>query len=208
MLKSKITKRKFYNKWLYKVTLFIPGAGLLRMNYDTAIGLLQFSSGDRSQLLKLLTYLNELDKDVWSKRIEHLSVDLYVNDQALYNDISTTFEECLVHRFEPGENLTLLDSSNRVAVNKLPHNRYRYKVFLLPHVLKRNLEKKQSLLSWIDTQGSKILISNVVKEWFIKNNFNWDRRYVYVEDEGTLLMLQLRANNVLGRVHEYIINDK
>ena len=208
MLKSKITKRKFYNKWLYKITLHMPGVGHLRSDYNTAIFRLRVLSGDQTGLIKLLKYLNDLDKDSWTKRIENLQIDLYVNTQELYDDISKTFSEWIVHRFEPGENLTLLTSSNRVVVNKLPYDRYRYKVFLLPHLLKKDLKKKQNLLSWIDAQNSKILITDTVKQWFMYTNWNWDRRYVYVEDEGTLLMLQLRANQVLGKVHEYIINDK
>jgi len=42
----------------------------------------------------------------------------------------------------------------------------------------------------------------LITEW------NWDRRYMYVEDEMTLLMIKMRSSEVLGRIYEYHIIDK
>jgi hypothetical protein len=51
-------------------------------------------------------------------------------------------------------------------------------------------------------------MSDTVKNWFIKTDWNWDRRYVLVEDDQTLFMMQLRSAEVIGKVHEYQILDK
>jgi hypothetical protein len=53
-----------------------------------------------------------------------------------------------------------------------------------------------------------VLISEVVKDWFIKTEWNWDRRYIFVEDAQTLLMLKLRNAEAIGRIYDYIIIDK
>jgi hypothetical protein len=42
----------------------------------------------------------------------------------------------------------------------------------------------------------------------MKTEWNWDRRYVLVEDEGTLLMLKLRNPEVMGSVYNYVLSDK
>ena len=57
-------------------------------------------------------------------------------------------------------------------------------------------------------QGGRILISPIVKDWFIKTEYNWDRRYVLVEDSQTLLLLKLRNSEALGRIYDYVISDK
>jgi hypothetical protein len=47
-----------------------------------------------------------------------------------------------------------------------------------------------------------------VQKWFLKTDWNWDRRYVLVEDEGTLLMMKLRNSDVVGTVYNYVVTDK
>jgi hypothetical protein len=220
MLKADITNRRFYNKWLYKVTLNIPGVAIFRQNSLEKIPLLNFdgqkhthstmarASLHRQELIALSSFLLEWDKELWSKRIEYSAIDIYTNDKTMYTDLFLTFEEMACARSEPNEkDLDLLENTGSIIVKKLPHNRYAYKAFLLPHKIKDRKDKKE-YVDWIVGQNDRILISNVVKEWFIKTDWNWDRRYVLIEDSQTLLMLKLRNPEALGRIYDYVINDK
>lgn len=206
MLKSKTTKRKFYNKWLYKITIRIPQVQK-RVHDISGFG---YSHYVHSQVMlqELTLFLDSHGKDSWAKRIESSNIDIYVNDKVVFDELAKQYEDKIVHKFEPDENLDMLLDGNYTVVKKLPHGRFRYKVFLLPHVLKRDSEQKHNVLNWIESQRPKINISDSVKEWFIRTNWNWDRRYIYVEDEGTLLMMRLRLGEAVGKVHEYRINDK
>jgi hypothetical protein len=69
-------------------------------------------------------------------------------------------------------------------------------------------DEKERFISWVKNQNSKIRLTNSVIKWFINTDWNWDRRYVLVEDEATLLMLKLRNSSVVGRVYNYVISDK
>jgi len=51
-------------------------------------------------------------------------------------------------------------------------------------------------------------MSKAVKTWFIRTEWNWDRRYILVEDEQTLFMMKLRSAEVVGKTHEYQLVDK
>jgi hypothetical protein len=64
------------------------------------------------------------------------------------------------------------------------------------------------LLDWVESQNGKITISPALKDWFISTNWNWDRRYVLVEDEKTLLMLKLKNSDAVGSIYDYVISDK
>lgn len=162
----------------------------------------------RQELIALSSFLLEWDKELWSKRIEYSAIDIYTNDKTMYTDLFLTFEEMACARSEPNEkDLDLLENTGSIIVKKLPHNRYAYKAFLLPHKIKDRKDKKE-YVDWITGQNNRILISNVVKEWFIKTDWNWDRRYVLIEDSQTLLMLKLRNPEALGRIYDYVINDK
>jgi hypothetical protein len=77
----------------------------------------------------------------------------------------------------------------------------------LPHKIKDRKDKKE-YVNWVSGQNNRILISDAVKEWFITTDWNWDRRYVLIEDSQTLLMLKLRNPEALGRIYDYVISDK
>jgi hypothetical protein len=220
MLKADTTNRRFYNKWLYKVTLHIPGVAIFRQNSLEKIPLLNFdgqkhthstmarASLHRQELIALSSFLLKWNSDLWSKRIECSAIDIYTNDKTMYNDLFLTFEEMACARSEPNEkDLDLLENTGSIIVKKLPHNKYAYKAFLLPHKIKDRKDKKE-YVNWIAGQHNRILISDAVKEWFIKTDWNWDRRYVLIEDSQTLLMLKLRNPEVLGRIYDYVISDK
>jgi hypothetical protein len=220
MLKANTTTRKFYNKWLYKVTLNIPGVAIFRQYRLEQIPLLNFAGQKHShstmgraslhkqELIALSAFLSNWDSELWAKRIECNDIDLYTNDKTMYEELFLNFEEFVSSRSEPNEcDLDILEHTGSIIVKKLPHDRYAYKAFLLPHKVKDRQDKRE-YVDWISGQNDRILISDVVKEWFVKTDWNWDRRYVLIEDSQTLLMLKLRNPDALGRVYDYVISDK
>jgi hypothetical protein len=70
------------------------------------------------------------------------------------------------------------------------------------------VEAKQKFLDWLIIQSPKITCTSAVQSWFMKTDWNWDRRYVLVEDEGTLLLMKLKNSEVVGTVYNYVIVDK
>jgi hypothetical protein len=115
----------------------------------------------------------------------------------------------MTHRFEPSAAAAeLLEQPQTIVAAKLPHNKYHYKVYLLPHKLAGDKESKKKYVEWLKGQTPRITCTPAVERWFIKTDWNWDRRYVLVEDEHTLLMLNLRNSEVVGRVYNYVISDK
>lgn len=202
-MKIQQTKRKFYNKWLYKVTLKIKGVTQFRVKHLWEV--VAFSKN--AKLVELATALelqNDQDRAV---RIENNQIDVYTNDLLFFENIIKQFELDIIHCFAPtvgSENM--LDQKRTIISSKLPHDKYRYKVFLQPHKL--SSEDKLRWINWMDTQADRVLISESVKNWFIKTNWNWDRRYVYVEDEQTLLMIKMKNPEAVGSVYSYAVLDK
>ena len=220
--KTKVTNKKFYNKWLYKVTLKIEGAGMLRNgsfdhlrelfngpepknNYSYLSRNWQY----KDSLLDVIGFLESKPSNIWAKRIEREYVDFYTNDKNFYEEISDKYEDRLIHRFEPLEaHAELLDKVGQVVVKKLPKNRYHHRVYLLPHKMANRREDKKQFVEWLKKQSPKITCTPAIEDWFIRTDWNWDRRYVLVEDEATLLMLKLRNSEVVGRIHNFVISDK
>jgi hypothetical protein len=78
---------------------------------------------------------------------------------------------------------------------------------LLPHKVK-NEDQKNDFLNWCESQDGKITLSAAIKEWFLYTKWNWDRRYVLVQDEQTLLMMKLKNSDAVGTIYDYVVSDK
>lgn len=223
--KPKLSKKKFYDKWYYKVTIRVPGIGIIRshtledleekaalydLNHDVGYGsyLLKDFLKNSIDIINLTAYLKSMATSPWQKRIENNCIDIYTNDREFYEDVYNRFQSLVVHRFEPLTQSAVDSDFDFITVRKLPHDGFKYKVYLAPHRYKNNTELKQSFIDWLDTQKENIYITPTVKTWFIVNNYNWDRRYMYVKDEKTLLMLKLRSSEALGKIYQCVVVDK
>lgn len=217
-MQIKISRKKFYNKYDYKVTLFIEGCETLRYSSirdskefleQGILPKLYVSDQRRLKILdnkptiiQLCELLLKYDTNDWQKRIECNHIDIYSKDPVLVEELKNTFPEIIVAIFEPSNDPA---KPFTLKVKKLPNDLYNYRVFLLPHKLKGFAEEKQKYVSWIESQQSKIKMSNSVKNWFMKTEWNWDPRYILVDEESTLLMLKLRNPELVGRTYKFII---
>jgi hypothetical protein len=222
--KIKLTSRKFYGKWLYKISLRQSGCAIFRnYNFDYVKELCQSSPDqgrpysihqkayyNRESILRLCEVLEKYDPKIWAKRIENANLDLYTNDPGFYQTVSQEFQDTVLHQFEPDPTTVdlLTDSSSAVAVKKLPHDRYQYKVYLLPHKMAGDRKGKERYIEWLKNQEDRVTCTPAVERWFIKTDWNWDRRYILVENESMLLMLKLRNSEVVGRIYNYVLSDK
>jgi len=219
---TKTTSHKFYNKWLYKISITQKGSAFFRNNsVDKVIdfcntgepggyanSLQTIAYNNKEGILNLAEFFKEYDTDVWSKRIEGNSMDVYTNDSVLYDKFSAKFKDIIIHRFEPDlTNIDQLTDEKVIVCKKLPHKIYQYKVYLLPHKM-ADKEEKRAVVEWLKKQKPKVTCTPAVERWFIKTDWNWDRRYILVQDEQSLLMLKLRAAEVIGRIYNYVVSDK
>ena len=208
---------------MYKVGLKIEGCAILRgrsihtvkavfgQDMDDKVFYPQWrtkSFVNRNSIIRFSEFMEKFPTDNYALRIENDRLDVYTNDQDLYETLSSTCEENIIQRFQPDiDNLHLLNrSQHTIIVNKLPKNRYNYRVYLLPHRMIR--EDKNKYIDWIKTQDSRITCTPALEKWFINTDWNWDRRYVLVEDEATVLMMKLRKAEVVGTVYKFVISDK
>jgi len=221
MLKQQLTNRKFYNKWLYKVSLDIQGVSIYRMktisgtiefltNQEKHRGILgltlNYALNNKENLIKLSNFLLTLEGEYF-QRIERNQIDFYTNDAVLHAKIEKTFADRVRLSYVPRTSmLEELDTNKYIICRKLPHKKYKYKVYLLPHKIK-NIDEKRQYIDWLSA-NNKVHISFSTAKWFIQTEWYWDRRYIYVEDAASMLLVQMRCAAAMGRVYEYLISDK
>lgn len=217
-MNPKKTKKRFYNKWLFKISLRIPGAHLLRAYGINNVLTACKNDLNNNRLAKnvniglvfdLIEFLGKSDPKIWSKRIEGTAVDFYTNDQGFYQRLFDNFQDHVIHRFEPaGTEVGELNRDDIIMAKKYPHGRYQFRVYLQPHKMAGDDQGKSKYIRWLKSQNPRITCTDAVERWFMKTNWNWDRRYVLVEDPQTLLLLKLRNSEVVGKIYNYVISDK
>lgn len=224
MYQVKKTIRKFYNKWLYKITVNAPGAAVFRMenlskipdylkilnqnpSSISRISYLHRAVKNQDHLIVLAEFLVNLEKDSYCTRIERDYIDIYLNDREVFDQMCLEFSDTIKHIFIPDlDNLDLLENKKVILVKKYPKDSYQFRVYLKPHKIK-DREEKLEYLKWM-SQNDDYSISPSVSTWFMTTDWNWDRRYMLVRNESALLMLKLRNSEAVGSVYEYVICDK
>lgn len=159
-------------------------------------------------LTSFCQHIINFSKQDYATRIESNILDFYTNSKDIYESTVEKFSAIIrsVSIPEPGTEI-LLDDAKSVLCEKLPHGKFKYKVFLQPHKF-NSQEDKARYLNWLDTQYPRIEISDKVKSWFLVTNWNWDRRYMWVEDPDTLLLLKMRNVEAIGSIYNYVLSDK
>jgi hypothetical protein len=102
----------------------------------------------------------------------------------------------------------MLDEERKIFVNEIPHGIYNYQAYLQPHKLSSNISERTQLANWLELQVPKITFSKSVRKWVLNTQENWDRRYIYIDSEQTLLMIKLRSPELIGKVFKYVKTDK
>jgi len=221
----KKTKKKFYNKFIYKVTLDAPGSRALRWYSISQLATLDLSAASKrtyswqEEIVKTVSNNSKfwLDltgivlgfkKELWRKRLEGENLDIYTNDSDLYNKLCNTFPDRIVLRYAPkkGTEQLLLDNDKEILCNEIPHGKYNYRVYLYPH--KIDSQTKVKVCDWFKRQGDKTSFSKSIEKWLLNTKENWDRRYVLIDNESTILMLRLLSSEVIGQTHKYVKHDK
>jgi hypothetical protein len=226
MISVKFTKKKFYNKWEYKISLRLVGASVFRNhNYELVkqtmsdpdsnvkaifFGrIIQQRQINKEQLYAVADFLSKCTAGSFITRIESSAIDIYTNNRQLFDTASQEFMLFTWKRFAPDPNTQhLLQDNKKIISKKLAHGKYQYKVFLAPHKLANDLESKQRFVQFIRSQEDRIRMSTAVEHWFIKTKWNWDPRYVFADNQKTLLLLKLAGAEAVGSVYEYVVPDK
>jgi hypothetical protein len=223
MIKFKKTKRSFYGKWVYKVSLTLKGAWVLRYGdldsvekniqsrinkFNPVSSVYVTLAANQQNIVEFADFLKKYPKTTYAFRVESDIIDIYTNDESLFDTLLSNNQLNIRSAARPDKTHTdILLNKKNIVVNKYPHNRYRYKVFLLPHKNLNRVEKTK-YMNWLESLDGKVTVSSSIKSWFIRTDWNWDRRYLLVEDESTLLMMKLKHSEFLGSIYNYVLVDK
>ena len=109
---AKKTRKKFYNRYVYKVSLSIPGIGILRWHDFNSLREMRLNPKnqphlpvwredtvvqvfDNRKLWLSLTTLLKSHEGEYSRRLQIDTLDLYTNNDTLYGRLCDDFCDCI-----------------------------------------------------------------------------------------------------------------
>ena len=215
-MKISKTTKLFYSKWPYKVSVRTRGAYLIRF-YGAEILIRRFDDPtDNFSYHRLKPHeLEDLEKCARNVlklknipnikyRYEGGTINLFTDTIEVFDIICNTFLSKIVEVWKPTNDFEiqhLKDNINNVIVDVLPYNKYKYKV-----VLRYNTPAaiRESIFKWLGNNQFSTRPSNATRRFLTCHSYI-QSPFIYIEDDKTLMMLQLIAGEQIKKTEKYII---
>ena len=212
MLVKQKTNKLFYGKYPYKVTCRIQGAHYIRTYGAKVIEFLYRTSHQQGKisndLMEFITHATHYltDKNI-KKRIENYFIEFYLETESEYLEVQTRLAKYLVRIAEPDNNeqlKALLENKKYNLCNKLPHDKYRYKVtfkYMPPKV-------RNDLITWAEKYGNDdIYITESTRRHFKSLKYHDGTNYFYVKDSKMITLIAMAASGYIRRTDEYVVRN-
>lgn len=219
------TNKLFYGKWLYRISTRVPGGNLIRIKGIDAVR--QYCTGNKHPLdyggyqsflyrrvlskPLLLNYITLIEpyinRDI-KIRAEYDTVNIYVKDYNLYQDIQNQLMPFVVNITEPDndeELNTLLDSNKTVLCNKYPHGDYQYKIYFKPVV---PVAVRTTFYNWAKKyQNDQIYINKGTENYLTQGKNIWGEHCVYLKDKKMIFMVVMAAQGYVKKTEEFVLRS-
>jgi len=213
MLVKQKTNKLFYGKYPYKVTCRIQGAHYIR-TYGLTYFQLHYPSirvgreKISDDLVEFITNAQHyIANEKIKKRIESYFIDFYLETESEYREVQTRLAKYLVRVVEPDneEQLkTLLENKKYNLCNKLPHDKYRYKVTfkdMPPKV-------RNDLIAWAERYNNEdIYVTESTRRHFKSLKYHCGSHYFYVKDSKMITLIAMAASGYIRRTDEYVVRN-
>ena len=229
------TKKKFFNQYLYKVTVYVPGGRLMydsKFTADTAMDLIHqrveyskinnYSSWMRHHVLKTVKLLQDArvdqltywqDKKLNSEaldiklRVEEPHLSIYSNNESqLFSLIQNNYSDRLLEVHTPINDLVAKQLNNGEIFLKKVHN-YQYKIVLRECRIE-DLNQKLNLLDYLYNLQDDVRLTKSVKRNLSSRNRYFNGGYFYAKDDKILTFINLISPNIIAGIYKIINNHQ
>ena len=215
------TNRLFYRKYPYKVECSVKGAEYVKRHglpevlkfcdptYNAPRFFLyrDFTPKQKIILADFAKEVEPLMKEGHQIRVEMNTMNFYLDDRDTYEKIHKKLAPWVKSITEPAsdEELLQLNSKNHLVMcNKLPHNKYGYKV-----IIKNNLpeDQREKFVDWLQNYGDAFRVARGTEIWLRGYRYWCHDPYMYVESSKHLTMLGLYLGDKIKRTYEFVLRD-
>lgn len=215
------SNKLFFNKWPYKVECHVGGANKITVyGLEKATAWCQGSYSlpstwrayhnhiDKGELLKFIRSVEPFleKKTELQVRAEGRHFNIFCKDKALLSKISKELKPWLVAIHGPTTqeeyDFLVSNENKKVLCDSLPHDSFKYKVFLKQNMKSNN---RETFLAWSSRYSEDMIkISRTTLEWLDGRLFYKQDPFLYIKDSAMLTMTRLFLADNIRTVHEFV----
>ena len=229
-MKTLETKKLFYRRYPYKVACLIDGAYHVSRygtnyavskalewdrKYGSQAGWVGFSYKGKPKLdvtelenfcLAVRPFLEDENIRV---RAEGKHFNLFCLDQATYDEIHKSLKEWAYELTAPKSDkdlkYLLANKAIKVLVDKLPYEKYKYKIVLKPNL---KADQRAKLAGWVSKYSEEELLpSPSTKRWFSDKVKYVQDPFIYVAEDGMRTLVELYLGPNKSRTEEFVLRS-
>ena len=208
-MKTLITNSLFYGKYPYKVVCRVPGAWRWRNKFSNRLWYSYSSDRDDEKNGEAFYKVSEkyFNDDEIKTRIEHNLTSFYFKNVLLVDEMKTGLVPWITEIHQPSNIIDqdfLLNNPKKVLCDRYPKKRYKYCVHLKNPM---SDAKKQAFYDWIcknNTGKVSIPDSTIL---FLRRQRYYGEHYIRIEDEKTLLLVNMFLAEYINKTVEYVLRD-
>lgn len=201
------TRKLYYGKWAYKISLTIPeGCTILRRS-NGELSFYRRGFRNDNDIDAFIEKMSLIPNKIFKTRKEYRSFTFFCDNQNDYESIKTHLSYWIYEAHEP-ENVETLDFLIKNGVKKIicknyPHEKFRFKIKINKHM---SSELRHKFLDWCLNFKDQINFPNFTKDW-LKDHYGWSYSdpYFYVENEKLLTMIRLYLGTNCKKTEEFVL---
>jgi len=228
-LKVQHTKRLHWNKYLYKVTLYVPRVAWLRYNKNLLSTLCNCETlleWRQKNPLKPVVWLtndrqDDMERDLWENRFtlykiahfrnncdeHHVRLDdnkitYFTSNTEDYEQFCRLFKDFVIELQFPEEGKEHLLEEHVEYVEKFPHGKYKYKTYFKPYWN----SPREGFGEWIRQYPDIKITKQVIKT--IERGYMPNGKFFYSTNTDMMLLLQLYLGTQLGKTVTYKLESE
>lgn len=212
------TNKLYFGKWIYKVETSTPGASLIkRWGVEDSTDFCNnpkdrryphtYTLADKTQLLEYIQAVEPFFGKELQMRAEWDTLNFYLNDAVLYQQLQTALSKWVVSVTEPATDtdiVSLQGKSSLILCNELPHGKFEYRLYIRyqmpPH-------QRLVFLKWLDNYKDSILPSKGTYKWLLTGKAYFQDPFLYITDSSLLLMVSLCLGEYARSTQRFVLRD-
>jgi hypothetical protein len=206
-MKTLTTNSLFYGKYPYKITCRVPG-GRWRNKFTKNYWYPETNSEDEKNGADFYKVSEKYYQDKSIKiRTEHSLTSFYFKDESFIETMKTELKRWIREIHQPASSLDqefLLNNPKKVVCDFYPKKKYRYCVYIKNTM---PASKRQSFYDWfVKNNNDNMSITGSTQRW-LQQRKNYGEFYIRVEDEKTLLLVNMFLSEYITKTVEYVLRN-
>ena len=140
------------------------------------------------------------------KRIERNDIDFYILTKQEADQLLQKLKNYVISITAPDDEElnTLLENTKYTLCDKLPHDKYRYKITFKDMPVK----VRNDLIAWAERYtDNEIYITKSTRNHFKAVKYHYGTHYFYVRDSKMITLIAIAASGYVRRTDEYVVRN-